>query len=289
MNEEPYLLRIAAEPDDFATRLVYADGLEEHGDGVRAEFLRCQVARWRSPLDTAAFRRLDERVETLRGELDPVWVQRVSRIGFNTIRAMLPELEKFDPSFELFGSDAHAYRLNAPINAQRLAGIEAEIGAPLPELYRRFLLEMGDGGAGPMHGVFPLDRSLEFLATPRLLSRLSVPFQPPTAPPEDFENWEEFDPPGQFALSEIGCGAFHVLILAGPERGHIWTSTEDLEWLPAYIKTFAEGSGRRAWSGNDSQPPRSDDFLDWYTDWLLSARSKVSVQRLRAENHGNTE
>ena len=36
---------ILAHPDDNAPRLIFADWLDEHGDGARAEFIRVQVER----------------------------------------------------------------------------------------------------------------------------------------------------------------------------------------------------------------------------------------------------
>ncbi len=40
-----FLDNIAAHPDDDAVRLIFADWLEEHGNGARAEFIRVQVER----------------------------------------------------------------------------------------------------------------------------------------------------------------------------------------------------------------------------------------------------
>jgi uncharacterized protein (TIGR02996 family) len=41
--EEAFLYAIQAEPSDDGVRLVYADWLEEQGDGPRAEFIRVQI------------------------------------------------------------------------------------------------------------------------------------------------------------------------------------------------------------------------------------------------------
>src|SRR5262245_32995116 len=45
--EKAFLQAIIDNPDDDAPRLIYADWLEEHGDGPQAEFIRlqCQLAR----------------------------------------------------------------------------------------------------------------------------------------------------------------------------------------------------------------------------------------------------
>ena len=44
MNERDALLRAVCEnPDDDTPRLVFADWLQEHGEGDRAEFIRLQI------------------------------------------------------------------------------------------------------------------------------------------------------------------------------------------------------------------------------------------------------
>src|SRR5262245_657448 len=46
MSERDALLRqVIDEPDADAPRLVFADWLEEHGDGDRADFIRAQIRR----------------------------------------------------------------------------------------------------------------------------------------------------------------------------------------------------------------------------------------------------
>ena len=48
-DEAAFREKIIAEPDDDTHRLVYADWLQEHGQEVRAEFIRAQVALARTP------------------------------------------------------------------------------------------------------------------------------------------------------------------------------------------------------------------------------------------------
>src|SRR5262245_20537259 len=72
MTDKDALLRnICAHPEDDAPRLVYADWLEEHGEGAdlaRADFIRAQVALARAAPDDPAIPSLRQREKrALRG------------------------------------------------------------------------------------------------------------------------------------------------------------------------------------------------------------------------------
>jgi uncharacterized protein (TIGR02996 family) len=66
-DEEKLLSAIQSHPEDAATRLIYADWLEEHGD-PRAEFLRLEIEQ----------ERLHARWCALRQGLGPDWLAAVS-------------------------------------------------------------------------------------------------------------------------------------------------------------------------------------------------------------------
>lgn len=69
MNDEAgFLDAIQANPDDDATRLVYADWLEERGD-IRGQYLRLEHQLSRIPL----------RLAQLRPQIDPAWLVAVSK------------------------------------------------------------------------------------------------------------------------------------------------------------------------------------------------------------------
>jgi hypothetical protein len=68
-------------------------------------------------------------------------------------------LRRTDPGFTRFGSAVHRYSLNQPLPESEVTAFEARHGLSLPEEYRAFLVEVGDGGAGPFYGIFRLDRS----------------------------------------------------------------------------------------------------------------------------------
>ncbi len=67
-DEAAFLGAIQDDPRDDATRLVYADWLEDQGD-IRAEYLRLEHQLERIPA----------RLAELRGQIDPDWLERVSR------------------------------------------------------------------------------------------------------------------------------------------------------------------------------------------------------------------
>ena len=68
-DDRAFLEAIAADPDDEATRLVYADWLEEHGDS-RAQFLRLEIEYRKTPKTIGQSKR-QLRAGTARRESGP--------------------------------------------------------------------------------------------------------------------------------------------------------------------------------------------------------------------------
>jgi uncharacterized protein (TIGR02996 family) len=74
-DHEALVAAIAANPDDDAPRLAFADWLEERGDAARAGFVRDQVLLDRTPPGSDEYRQLHRRTtDTLRANL-PAWIQ----------------------------------------------------------------------------------------------------------------------------------------------------------------------------------------------------------------------
>src|SRR5690348_11191124 len=76
------------------------------------------------------------------------------------IQEKLILLREQDRKFQVFASQAHKYRLYPRMSADHLRAVEREIGVRLPDGYRRFLLEVGNGGAGPYSGLIPLEEAI---------------------------------------------------------------------------------------------------------------------------------
>jgi hypothetical protein len=83
--------------------------------------------------------------------------------GIDGIRDRLAMVRELDPKLRIFGADRHRYQLAPPIDAARLAEVGARFGVALPDGYRAFVTELGDGGAGPYWGLHPLATGVEGL------------------------------------------------------------------------------------------------------------------------------
>ncbi len=57
---------------------------------------------------------------------------------------------------KVFGADGHHFLLNFPMPEPDVLAFEQRHNIGLPADYRRFLTAIGNGGAGPYYGVFPL-------------------------------------------------------------------------------------------------------------------------------------
>ena len=75
---------------------------------------------------------------------------------YAAIRDGLRRLREAGPLPQVFGSQAHRFRLHPPLPEVEVAAFEARHRVSLPAEYRGFLTHVGNGGAGPYYGQFPL-------------------------------------------------------------------------------------------------------------------------------------
>jgi hypothetical protein len=154
-----------------------------------------------------------------------------------------------------FGVASHRFEMNPPLDRRALRAFEQEHGVEIPADYRAFLLEVGNGGAGPYYGLFPLERwdDASFdLGNDRPADYLSKPS--PLEPEMAFdEDWvKKLTRPyeerygGAIAIGTQGCSYETLLIVSGEYRGSV-----------CYVDL-------------DDQPPRfrDSDFISWYERWL---------------------
>jgi hypothetical protein len=145
-------------------------------------------------------------------------------------------------------------RMNPCVNEEVIEAFEQRHRIRLPQEYRLFLKEVGNGGKGPpYYGLLPLgevprdyDRLfadvLKHLHKPFPLTTYWVWEGEPEAKPELHEAINH----GNLVLGTDGCAMYWLLIVTGPERGQIW---------------------QRADVGITPCAPRRD-FLSWYEYWL---------------------
>jgi hypothetical protein len=157
-------------------------------------------------------------------------------IDLGTIREKLAQLQSLDVSCQVFGAEKHRYQLGPCLTETEVRAFEAKHQVKLPDDYREFLLEMGNGGAGPGHGLNALDHVIDWEYGP-----LNSPFRVETC-------GSPVDKPasGMLVLGDKGCGYTNVLVVTGDSRGMVW---EEI-------------------SGGGEFHPTGYDYLSWYDRWL---------------------
>ncbi|MCA9673843.1 MAG: SMI1/KNR4 family protein [Kofleriaceae bacterium] len=132
-----------------------------------------------------------------------------------TLREAIAHLASHDPTCARFGARHHRYLTGPRLDDARLAAIEAEVGIRLPDDYRAHLRTIGDGGAGPYHGLMPLDHPLQLAA-----ARGAFALRDTTATVDAPRGPALYQ--GVVGLAHLGCGYVAFLVVAGPARGQVW-------------------------------------------------------------------
>jgi hypothetical protein len=206
------------------------------------------------------------------------------------VRESLRRLARAKP--KVFGADGHGFRLNPPLSEAEVAGFETSRGTHLPADYRQFITEIGNGGAGPYHGVFPLgymDDGFEIATWDgpySIVGDLAAEFLyreawndltgcPPAELADDNEDeydcqmsaFEEryFAPSvmnGAFPICHMGCALRVWLVTTGEQRGRLWRDGR------------AENTGLSPILLKDGSPA---DFSGWYLEWLEDGLSELKA------------
>ena len=193
------------------------------------------------------------------------------------LHAKLTELRHRDTQLHVFGASTHRYLLNPCLSEHQVQEAEARYGIALPEEYRRFLLFMGDGGAGPDYGIFPLEDCLKRSVDDVRFLREPFPHvQAWNLTPEDLgldrdRDYGAFDEAyfndvyvqGALRISTEGCAYYTLLVIAGTEQGHMWWDgrTTDQGIRPLL---------------DSAHPSRRLGFFAWYEHWLDRSLGKAT-------------
>lgn len=205
------------------------------------------------------------------------------------IKNKLSQLQILAPTGRgIFSADNHHYRLNPLSSEDLIARFEELHEITLPSDYREFLLQVGNGGAGPYFGLWELaivDEAVLKAAEdngiiaindyrhPLHDKVISFPFSSDPkyhSPAWKQENLQALEESGYADFNEEaliigtqGCSISNLLIVTGIHRGEIWS---------VWLEEFFGFSGESLFEG-DSEGALS--FLDWYEHWLDVGLSQV--------------
>lgn len=169
------------------------------------------------------------------------------------LRELLQRAAQADRYLKQFGASTHKYQWNSPASQEDVEAFEQEIGVKLPDEYRKFLLQAGNGGAGPYYGLFSLDKVRSWLTwdiqpqrEPWLHPGIKVPENS-----REFEVWEdailEACLRGCIPIGSQGDSYFMYLLVTGPHRGRVVYIEDGMSYV-----FFTREQG----------------FLAWYKRWL---------------------
>jgi hypothetical protein len=192
----------------------------------------------------------------------------------------------------VFGVEWHRFVLTEPLPEQLVRTFEQRHRVRLPEDYRHFITHIGNGGAGPDYGLFPLgyrdgnsgSRLQAWSEGDGFVGVLSQPFQldepwndtsrmpdlnPTKGQQEECDRqmdafearyWSASLMNGAFPICHRGCAIRLWLVVTGNEAGHIWRDGRaDYTGLAPLLLS----DGSRA------------VFSSWYSEWLEDCLVRV--------------
>jgi hypothetical protein len=200
------------------------------------------------------------------------------------IRDSLTRLHDAHP--QVFGADSHRFLLNKPLTEANVTAFETLHRVRLPEEYRSFLMAVGDGGAGPFCGIFPLGMVDDGFGLKHwqengdFVGVLSRPFPFETEwndlsgmPSDDllerdeagyWASLDKFDKyywgnsfmNGAIPICHEGCALRIWLVVTGPQAGRLWHDgrADRTGLAPLRLDNGSEGT-----------------FASWYEEWLGKA------------------
>jgi hypothetical protein len=190
------------------------------------------------------------------------------------INKKLKEAGSVDSDQKVFGASSHKYKVNEPISNSAIERFESKYHVKLPLSYKEFLLNIGNGGAGPFYGIYPLghridelaEKAGEFLCSPALI-------EPGISDNEwreltqrikndDDISDDEFDQvvakiySGILPIGTQGCTYLHAIVVTGKHAGQVVNVDMDL---------------------NKPSICYEKNFLDWYERWLDEVISGILI------------
>ena len=208
------------------------------------------------------------------------------------IKIKLRLAKNTDSFLEVFGASSHKYILDSPLSTQEILNFEKQYKITLPNAYKKFLSEVGNGGleyknsivsncsAGPDYGIFKLGHPQQFITAPSLkyLEKESF-FNNNTTEQEWIKIDNEMDDnisdddydkklgeaySGILNIGYSGCTAYSGIIVNGINKGRIIGTYAEIEYCPHFFE--------------------ETNFLDWYENWLCEI---ISGKRIKQKGFTN--
>ncbi len=155
--------------------------------------------------------------------------------------------------------------LGPTLDPHEVLAFEVRNNLGLPDGFRRFVLEIGNGGDGPtLKGWPPFDPTSESMND---VSRWAADFQ-------GAHFRQERDDRGYVIVGEHDNGPFDFLVITGNERGSVWWSDGKNRQTPARLAHdprmpfYCRGADRVLPHDNIQSPAHRVGFLDYYANWL---------------------
>jgi uncharacterized protein (TIGR02996 family) len=262
-TEDSFLRAIASAIDDRLPRLVFADWLEEQGD-PRAEWLRidCELAELgpddgrQLALEARKRALWDARRDGLIG-----WERRFALARIQSKVARIPA-EAAPP--ELGHHIQSPLHPNPTLSEAELLAFEADYRVTLPDEYRMFLSEVGNGGLGPGEGLLRLAEAVDRSPSRDLGTPFPFSIRQYREDPDRFyeeQSTEAYQPwPGVLFLSEPDSYGYAYLVITGEDRGMLWGyGPHNCGWTPECPSSVLDNK----WANGEVR-----SFFRWYEDWL---------------------
>lgn len=200
------------------------------------------------------------------------------RTRLDIINDKLVKLKELDSNFSTFGSENHQYKLNSKLTQIDIEKYQKKNSITLPEEYAQFLMHIGNGGAGPCYGLFPLEENENMVKVSEVFPYdvenpfyLSGKYDELYEQMDNCQTLDEEDALGAekdklmdldyenctkgfIDLCHEGCAMYDILIVNGKNKGTVWffDFSDDLGVVPLI-------------NPKDGKPM---SFLDWYELWL---------------------
>lgn len=199
-----------------------------------------------------------------------------------------------------------AYRMGRCISESDVRRFEKQYAIELPDDYRTFITQVGNGGPGPCDRLQGCEAtrqdSLKYLSKPFPHSRLwNLPRayfdNVPDTDDDEKQSWARYedylmqywDPAhiqGALPFCDQGCNHCLLLVLNGPERGTVWTDerAENAGVMPIALNLDAPDQDIPGWWIRDCSKGRKKrvTFATLYNFWLDRniRRLRISIEAL---------